>query len=279
MSPKFEEVESLLDEGETYRTAVLYQGHDPVPDARLGTWQKRIRSASSGKRNSASTDIGKAFRDSIQPLTEVFTAMGEFYAAIDTARYGPPPEPGTGGDGQTGNTRPQTPLDRIKDDLSELATMKNIMKDLGLVNDYDPNNPKYPPIAFNGSLPAWMHPTALTFSKEFIKDVLGSLGETAQEFGFRFRKGLNGEAPKTAPTAQPQPQAAAPQGGEIKKMLESENAEEVAYMKKFGDLTKNKPVEKPIVTKAKDKEKEKEKAPEIVTIAPTVESVPETGTK
>lgn len=195
-APPYQDVADQCDEGETYQMAIKFANHDtPVPDRRLGGWIRRVKSAS-GK--APKTDVGKQISESVQPLTEMFTAMGSLRSAMEGFFYGPAAE--NGGEpnaaGESLPTQKLTALQQLKGQLEEVSTFIEAAERIRFGGaPYDRSNPYngIAPLNFSGNAPWWMHPIVANYSKDFIKDVLGQLGDTAYEFGHKFRMGINGQ--------------------------------------------------------------------------------------
>jgi hypothetical protein len=193
--PSMQDVSDSLEEGEFYRMAAFNGSDQAIYDTKTGCWQKRVRA---NKSKVPATDAGQIVRSAVQPAIEVFSvisdlteAMGKMYQANapQMAESSSPVEAG------------MTAFEQFKKQLTEYTEVQTMAARLV---GYDPNRPQFPAMNFTGSAPWWIHPWALSYSKDFIKDVLGSLGETAQEFGYKFREGFNGRKPGQKSEATPE---------------------------------------------------------------------------
>ena len=236
-APLFADVESICDEeGQWYRTAAVYPDHDPVPDQRLGTWSKKVKGTS--RRGSPSTDVGRTISDAVKPAVDVFNAFAELRESMEKAFY-PQAEGGEAGNGNmplAPGSSPETAVQMLQKQFSDAADMVETFKKMGILKDYSPQNPQYPALSFKGDLPIMMHPYALKFTSDFIKEVFGQLGETAQTFGYKFREGFNGKKPGTPETPQAQ-KGEMPQQ-EVKALIEDQNSDYNSTVKKLDALAK-----------------------------------------
>jgi hypothetical protein len=186
--PTKEDLEEFLPEDDSYVRLVKVQ-KDGQKESMIQIW-----SAGSKKRKGAKANIGAVLDDAAEPIVALAgfaTTLSEATAKLYDAFHG-----GGGGQSAPVDSDSESPKSQLESLKTQLAEFNGLADELNKFRGYNPLSPtNFPMPQFNGTLPVWSHPWVLTYSKSFLDDVMKSFADAAQNFGYKFRKGISGEPP------------------------------------------------------------------------------------
>jgi hypothetical protein len=189
--------EELADE---FEDGVGYRLVGRFPNGSMTVYWTVPGKRGSGKKARGSEEVRKMIEESVGPAIAVVEAIGETYQKLRGAMFSTSPMSGgeAGEEGEVGGGEDW--VTQIKNRFTETAQLARALDEF---RGYDPSRPNFPALQFSGQAPWMMHPWILNYTKEFVQDVLTSMADAAQNFGYKFRQGLTGKVPQQPQQSQP----------------------------------------------------------------------------